>query len=438
MSGAVVVWAEPTGSIVPKTANSAPAIADVARTLSTRDKTQIVNAFQFEAYEMMAGFVLNKALSQLKQQLAALGMEFVGEMLGRPDLDDDSIPTVSISDYEALRLAKELGIINSTDAVRMTQHLELLAHFDSLSNEEAEHAEMSQQEAISFLRTCVNAVLGREGDFAPLEFVQFRQALESRTFKATDAEMLTLSGAPYFFRKTTVSILLSGVKSKAGAQYEHTLGNILVIIPALWGGLRDAERWNIGQAYAEVVNSGLGSAVVALKKALTAVRGFDFVPETLRSQTFAAAAADIIRVHTAMNNYYNEPPAMAALAKLGTTIPWPAFPISMSATISVYLGNAYGFAWGAQGDVDLLLSRLTSNQWDYYLNECLSQDGLVLQKLAWSGAPRERWLDLVQKYALAGRQTKRAEVGRLLAASDARDLMKLKSIAEKLLAAAAN
>jgi len=212
-------------------------------------------------------------------------MEFVGEMLGRSDINQDSLPTSSISNYEAINLARELGIINSTDAKRLTQHLELLAHFDSLGVDVAETEAMSREEALSFLRTTVNSLLGREGSFAPIEFIEFRSALETRTFKASDSEVQALGSAPYFFKKTTLSILLSGMKTKSGAQFEHTLGNIVVIVPTLWLHLRDAERWAFGQAYAEVVNAGNSAAVVALKKALSAVRGFDYVPETLRSQT---------------------------------------------------------------------------------------------------------------------------------------------------------
>ena len=74
---------------------------------------------------------------------------------------------------------------------------------DSLDTNEAEFEEMSREEALSFLRTCVNSVLGREGDFAPVEFVRFRSELENRTFKAQDVEVGTLKAAPYFFKKTT-------------------------------------------------------------------------------------------------------------------------------------------------------------------------------------------------------------------------------------------
>lgn len=433
MSNAVVVWKEPTGAIVPKAAESASAIAAVATNLTTRDQKQIVAAYDAQSYEMMAGFVLNKALSQLKRALASLGMRFVGEMLGRADIDDDSVPTVSISNYEAITLARELGIVNATDAKRLTQHLELLAHFDSLSGDASEVEEMSREEALSFLRTCVNSVLGRGDNFAPVEFIQFRTALLSRTFKETDAEILTLKAAPYFFKKTTLSILLAGIRQVSGAQFEHTLGNIVVIVPALWLSLRDAEKWAVGQAYAEVVASGATPAVVALKKTLTSVHGFDFVPETLRSQTFSAAASNVINVHTSMNNFYNEPAAIVVLSKLGTTIPWPAFPICMSAVLAVYLGNAYGISNAAQIYANQILSRLTDNQWSYYLNECLIGDELILQKLAWHSNPVGRWFELISQYGLAGKATKYLPAQRAVEAAATRSVSAVHAAASALL-----
>lgn len=432
MNNSVAVWKEPTGTVVPKGADSAVTIATVARNLSQRDQKQIITAFQSDAFEMMAGFVLNKTLSQLKRALASLGMAFVGEMLGRADLDEDSVPTVSISDFEAITLARELGLVNHTDSIRLSQHLELLAHFDGLNIDDAETQEMTREEALSFLRTCVNAVLGREGNIAPAEFVTFRSELEGRTFKESDQEIITLQVAPYFFKKTTLSILLAGIKTKAGAQFEHTLGNIVVLVPSLWETLREAEKWAIGQSYAEAVNSANSPAVLALKKALTSVRGFDFVPESLRSQTFSAAASNVINVHTSMNNFYNEPAAISALAKLGTTIPWPAFPISMSAVLAVQLGNGYGVSNGAIPDSSTLLERLTNNQWEYYLNECLPSDELILQKLAWTKAPQSRWFAVVERYQLDSKAIKSKIVASLIKASIKKDASALAAAAKQL------
>ena len=382
---------------------------------------------------MMAGFVLTKALSQLKRSLSALGMAFVGEMLGRPDLTEDSVPTVSISNFEAVTLARELGLVNSTDAKRLIQHIELLAHFDSLDPEIAESEEMSREEALSFLRTCVNSILGRQGDVAPVEFVRFRADLESRVFRATDQDVLSLKMAPYFFKKTTLSILLSGIRAKNGAQFENLLGNIVVLVPELWPTLRDSEKWSVGQAYAEAVNFSIGAAVLALKKALSAVRGFDFVPESLRSQTFAAAAANLISVHTAMNNFYNEPQAIASLSKLGTAIPWPAFPICMSAVLAVRIGNSYGVSNDAQPDAVSLLRRITANQWLYYFNECIPGDQLILQKLAWSQATKTRWCTLVEEFGITEDGIRNPIVQKLVRASTAKSIPGVTVAAQSLL-----
>ena len=433
MANALTVWTEPTGTIVPKSEVNPPAIVSAAKALTARDQRQISTAFEAESYEMVAGFVLNKALSQLKKQLSSLGMEFVGEMLGRQDLDDDSIPTVSISNFEAIRLAQELGIINSTDAKRLSQHTELLAHFDNLDSQDAEFEEMTREEAISFLRTCVNSILGRTDNFAPTEFVTFRSELESRTFKASDFDIQTLNAAPYFFKRTTLSILLSGVKTRSGAQYEHTLGNIVVIVPVMWPQFRDAEKWAVGQAYAEAVNAGDSAAVTSLKKALMAVQGFDFVPETLRSQTFSSAASAIINVHTSANNFYNEPAAVTSLVKLGSTIPWPAFPVCLSSIFAVYLGNAYGHTWSAQVEIDALLKRLTVNQWEYYLNECLPNDQLILQKLAWHEKPVDRWIALFASVDLSGLTLKTKDVNEMRTAAIGGKASKINTLATSML-----
>ena len=268
---------------------------------------------------------------------------------------------------------------------------------------------------------------------APAEFLAFREELEGRTFKESDPEVTTLQVAPYFFKKTTLSILLAGIKTKSGAQFEHTLGNIVVLIPSLWKTLREAEKWSIGQAYAEAVNAAISPAVLALKKALTSVHGFDFVPESLRSQTFSAAASNVLNVHTAMNNFYNEPVAISALAKLGTTIPWPAFPICMSAVLAVQLGNGYGVSVAAQPESNALLQRLTNNQWEYYLNECLPGDELILQKMAWHSSCRVRWFALVKEYQLASKTIKLPNIAKLLKASISEDSQAVSTIAKQLI-----
>ena len=126
--------------------------------------------------------------------------------------------------------------------------------------------------------------------------------------------------------------------------------------------------------------------------------GFDFVPESLRSNTFSEAATKVLSAHFAFNNFYNEVEPMSVLADLGTSIPKPAFAKCMEATLAVWLGNMWGFAWGAERDATRVLDGLRSEQWEYYLNQCLRRDRTVLDKLTSEEKPIQRWITLAQKF----------------------------------------
>jgi len=384
---------------IPATANTPDAIAEYGRaTLSHRDIQSIVAGFHAEGYEMVSTFVWTKAAAALKKQVATLGMEFVGEMLGRPDLDDDSDPTTAIGDHEVIALAEDLGMITATQALRLKQSLQLVTHFASKEQAPGDDEAMQKEEAVNLLRTCITSILGKARFEAAIRFAEFRKRLANSDLQLGDGGVAAIKDSPYFFVRTTLSVLLSMVKSAKGATLEHAVGNTIVMVSALWERLRETERWQIGQAYAEVNAAGNRPASAGLKKTLLEVHGFDFVPETLRSNTFTESAAKVLSAHFAFNNFYNEADPMQTLANLGTAIPMPAFAKCMEATLAVRLGNRWGRAFSAQGAALEVLDRLRQTQWDYYVNECLPRDRTVLDKLTLEQEPVKNWCDIATKY----------------------------------------
>ena len=173
--------------------------------------------------------------------------------------------------------------------------------------------------------------------------------------------------------------------------------DINVLLPAVWGKLRDTEKWHVGHTYAELYSEGKSTAVSGVKSALSKVKGFDYVPENLRSDTFLKAATAIVEAHEGMNNFYNELSPLRALSKLGTTIPTPAISECITAILCIRLGNQYGVANNAQSLAKELLDGLTPDRWRYYLNQVLPGDMRILNKLA-NHNPMSRWFDLVVKY----------------------------------------
>jgi hypothetical protein len=406
----IVLWNSTDTVLIPLAESTPTAIVEFGKPqLSLRDRKAIVEAFNSESYEMVATYVWTKAAAVLKKQVATLGMEFVGEMLGRPDLDDDSDPATSLADHEAVGLAEDLGMITTTQGLRLKHALELVAHFANLDPNQTDEEGMGKEEAIGILKNCITSILGKPRFEAAIRFAEFRKALGERSLRAEESDVQAILGSPYFFLRTTLSVLLALVKDAKGAALQHAVGNTALLLPLLWTNMRQPEKWQVGQAYAEVNAAGNRIAAAGLGKALLLVNGFDFVPESLRSSTFTQAAARVLSTHFATNNFYNEEEPMRVLANLGTAIPRPAFAKCMEATLSVWLGNRWGNTWAAEKYAQQVFNSLGSEQWEYYLNECLWRDRTVLDKLAEDEKPLVRWVKLVsaEKFSTLVIQDKR-------------------------------
>ncbi len=425
----IALWSSTAPVVIPKDVKDVASIIKYSQQLTKRDAHQIKQALLSGSYEMASTYILTKALSVLKRQLSSLGMDFIGEMLDRPDLYESS-SSEDISSHDAITLAQELGIINSTQAMRLKQSLETVMHF--ATSEEAVE-EMNEQEALLCLKCTIEAILGQPNTDLPVEFVGFRDKLANKTFKPSDGEIQDIAASPYFYKKTTLNILLSKIKKSKGAELEHTVGNLNVILPMIWPDLGKPDKWNIGQAYRNAYSDGNEIATLGLKRVLINVNGFDFVPESLRSHSFLTAASKVISAHDGMNNFYNEPAPMKALAQMGTTIPQPAFAKCMSAAMCVYLGNNYGNSWNAEQHATELFNRLSQTQWSYFINECLSKDIRVLEKISWYPKPRSRWFKLVKSYSLISIEFKDRALLRLIESSDKSNSTATERIAESML-----
>ena len=277
MSGSnVALWVSPAlPAAVPDTLSDPSTIASHALQLRDRERHQIATNFQAGNYELAAAFVWMRTMALLKKQLAALGMEFIGELLQRPDIDEFSDVQKAVSDAEAISLARDLGIITPLQTMRLFHSQEVVAHFAGIDNDPASNQEeqMTREEAVSCLRVCVQGVLGHEHVGVAEDFKRFRSKLESETLTLTSPEIVKLQSSPYFFIRTAISILLSLFKTSKGAQLEHTARNALVIIPRFWGQLKAPERWQIGQAYAIEFSEGRTPSVRGLHAVLLAVAG---------------------------------------------------------------------------------------------------------------------------------------------------------------------
>lgn len=430
---APVLW-QPRDIVQVPNAASPTEIAKRARQLSPREVRQVIQAYESLAYEMGSTFVWTRAMSGLKKQLAALGVEFIAEILDRPDIKPGAEVHEVLTDYDAVRLAEDLGMFGSSHALRLRHTLETIHHF-SEPPEDADEEGMTPEEAIGALRTCVQTVLGQEQLGIALEFAEFRSRLESEVLPADWIGSLNLAAVPYFFKRTILRVFIAGVKTASGAQLENLLANLNELLPLLWPQLMDPDRFSVGRLYSDLHSEGNVRAASGVRSALLKVAGFDYVPEGLRSRAFVEAASRLLATHFDWDNFQNEPAPMRALASLGTSIPVPAFPKCMTAALAVRLGNRYGRSWAAQPDAEKMLLVVSTDRWTYFFEKCLPADEVILTKLTDLDII-EQWIEAVGDLPrLRAVTTSIQSLATFLKASEAGERSKVRIYAQRQLAA---
>lgn len=396
MNNSLVLWDSPNGIVIPPDISEIKDMSQYVVALNGAEVKKIRVAFQIQAYDMGVEYAWKRTISILRDKILSFGQDFVLEMLGRPSQDIET--SDFLNDTEIISLAFELGFINKTARMKFLQHHEMIQHYSSKYARDNEE-EMEITTAQACIKDCIKYVLGLSDEEFQFSFSNFREQLKQSFIKDNDELLTSLLTSPYFYKRTTIRTLLNLVKSAKGGELDNVLANMNTIIPSIWPDLLSEDRYPIGVAYAESVNEGRTNQVKAFKSLLLKVKGFDYVPENLRSNTFIKAAEELLRVHHEYDNFYNEPKPAKVLLSLGTTIPGPAIGKCLTSVLVCKLGNSYGRSLAAQKYLDEILSGISKDRWSYYLNNVLPGDREILYKLL-GGSPVDRWCEVTKEYNL--------------------------------------
>ena len=345
--------------------------------LTDGQKRQIANAFNAEAYDMATEYAWKKSMVKLKETLGGLGADFIGDMLDRKDIDEFSVLENVLSDSDAIKIAEQIGVLNPEGAMLLRHAKEQLTYyFSSEATQKGQFLDMPH--ALSIISDCVKHVLSFRIVSTDIPFMKFKRLLLENDIKKGDEIFSKIEVAPLFYLRTICSILLSAIRKESGAHLEHAAANLNTIIESIWKRIAEEDRWNIGNTYKDMVANGNEKAANGVKMALTKVRGFDYVPETVRSDTFNDYAQKLLDVHYDFNNFYNEPSAAKALASLGSIIPKEAFAKCIRAYLCVLMGNYYGVSNAAMPIVEGELSKIAKERWHFYFSQMIMSDEDVL------------------------------------------------------------
>lgn len=390
----LVVWESPNGIKLPGNFQvSVKDLSDKNNQLSVSEINKIVKSFTNEDFDMAAEYIWVRTINRLRKRILSFGVEFVQEMLG---VTNNSY-ILNLPAIEVINLAADLGFINGTGKMKLTQINEVIDHFTSEDTDE----EMDSIEAQRTIKACFQYILCYSDEESGLPFIEFRDDLKSCLILESSSYIELLKSSPYFYVRTIIRTLLNLMKITKGVEQEFVFSNMRVIIPCVWNILLSDDKWPIGTAYAEAVNNGIKPQVQLLKEILLSVKGFDYVPENLRSATYIDIGKRIIGTHFSANNFYNEESVIKQLYNMGSIIPMPALGTCLTALLLCRLGNRYGRSYDAQSYITIILGKISKKMWTYYFDKVFPGEEAILYKLA-AGSENvcENLNKLVDKYNL--------------------------------------
>ena len=358
------------------------------QSLKKNEVNKIIKAFENEDYDMGIEYAWRRAMRAIKRKFDNFDDSLLMELLDRnPDDTKDTI-----SDLEYIRLATDLGILNKTAQLKLSMIHDVINHY--LYGELEEDEELEQHDAVAYIINMTKYVFSKPLDESAFDYEVFRNNLTSRRLEVEEIEVVKQSD--YFYKRVTIRTLFNLVEHIESGNIQTVYANMNLIFETMWSTLADEDKFKIGKRYSEAVLNNEHEMSSVLRRTLTSVSGFDYVPESLRSNTYIRYANELISTHKAFDNFYLEPDKARQLSQLGTSIPLPALAKCTTAILSSKIGNRYGYSKGAQKYVNELLSSYNVSRWEYYFNKALPFDEDILYKFT-NEITFERWSDFISR-----------------------------------------
>ncbi len=393
--------------------------------LNEKEQLAVTVNFKSGLYDIAAEIIWRRTIAVLRDRLNRFGDDFVGDMLGY----NRAISVDTISEKDVIELNYEVGFLRSNEKMELIHYSEQIALYTSREYQMVEKIEFDKNHATSLISDCLKFVLSDMTDCSGISITDIRKKIRTEKLLPDSEFVQNLkNNSRYFEKRTILRSLMNMAKTDKEEEKQIVFENMRTIVPAIWDGLAEKDKYNFGTVYAEISNTDRKDYINAVKTVLINVHGFDYVPENLKSNSFINTARNLINIHNAMNNFYNEPLAAKTLASMGTMIPDPAVYDCINATLICATGNGYGVSDDAIPYLEKILDSMTLQKWELYLKD-LSLNVDMLYQLAFVYNSEKRWASIINKRKLSDMNFKDEWVKNFLIKTSQEEYASLKRVA---------
>jgi len=339
--------------------------------LEQRERSIYVSKFIAAAaaglFDAALNYLWDETIYELRRRVAQYDLAYfydaaVGSSSEKRKKLNTEEDLVRIDDSELIKGAHEIGLISDLgfkhlDYVRYMRNWASAAH--------PNQNEITGLQLIGMLETCVIEVITLPLSNIVADIKKLLGNIKAHKITEADAKQI----ASFFANLPTERVHplaegFFGIYTQPDTT-SQTRQNVRLLVPYLWARLDEHTRQQFGIKYARFIANSDQDKQKLSREFLETVSGLSYIPDGIRAAEIQTAIENLLSVHRATNNFYNEPPFARQLQRLvGETgkVPSEINNEYVLCLVEVFLTNGNGEAWNAESIYQSLLDQFDPDQ----------------------------------------------------------------------------
>jgi len=309
-------------------------------------------------------YAWNAAVVELRNKVRRFGLAVVPQVI---DKDFDEAALLDLKDADLLSLCLKLNLITVDGYFLLDQNRDIRNNFS------AAHPTMGsldEYEFLNFLSRCGNHALTNANNPRGVDIKSFIDALKAASFTAAQIEFWVTRLAETFEAQREALIkMLHGIYCDPSSG-EQARVNALVICDPFKAELSPTSKSELVDRHQEYKAKGDDARNKASTQFFEKLGLLSLLGESELHLIFTAASANLLAVHNAMNNFYNEPPFAQRLQQISeqNRIPASAQYAVVESIAMCAVGNPWGVSHAAEPSYHKMISSFSPNEVAIFLD----------------------------------------------------------------------
>lgn len=312
--------------------------------LRTDDLARMCVAVASGLFDSALNYAWNTAVIELREKVRRFGLSVVQQVTGKTDFDESIL--LDLKDAELLSLCLSLNLVTEEGFFFLDQCRDIRNNFS------AAHpavGNIDDHEFLSFVNRCAKYALGNEQNPVGVDIQEFVGAVKAGRFNDEQkGEWVQRLGNTHEAQRELLFGTLHGIYSDPASSEESRLNSIDIINDFI-DALSPSIKSDLIDRHQDYVAKGDNERHKASQQFFQKLGLLGLLSESERHSLISNACKNLLSVHQAFDNFFNEPPFAERLFQLTSqgAIPDSAKDEFVVTTITCATGNPYGTSHAA-------------------------------------------------------------------------------------------